>query len=389
MRTNNLDDPNSWRLGDGQGFNVSPKGVPASGTCANTFRTDWDWHFNTYLNKIVAVGAIPQGMVQTASTFTDVDTPMYIFPNLDQISSKTMYYTFLQPGAETRNFEDIGRSPWLYYMGCGAEVDCSQGWSNNRDLKRVRVRFNKPEDVGRYEVLDLKFNEYKGIKTLDSSFYGNDGSLSGNATFKQEGVDKFIHFNNDPGNVTIKDNVNLRLTGSMTFSARIRTKQKPSPSTYPSILLKQGSRRNYGIFLTPDGRMHLSISSTTGVASSTSNHAINDGTWHNILITFSDVDGIARFYIDGKFDSQSLQEGKLSYGIDNGDIIIGGNSFIGDIDHATLYNYLLPTPNTTTIPGDLNGDGKVNLYDYTELIRGFGTLYFDSDFINIITNYGK
>jgi hypothetical protein len=39
--------------------------------------------------------------------------------------------------------------------------------------------------------------------------------------------------------------------------------------------------------------------------------------------------------------------------------------------------------------GDLNGDGKVNLYDYTELIRGFGTLYFDSDFINIITNYGK
>jgi len=43
----------------------------------------------------------------------------------------------------------------------------------------------------------------------------------------------------------------------------------------------------------------------------------------------------------------------------------------------------------TNLAGDLNGDGKVNLYDYTELIRGFGTLYFDSDFINIITNYGK
>ncbi len=43
----------------------------------------------------------------------------------------------------------------------------------------------------------------------------------------------------------------------------------------------------------------------------------------------------------------------------------------------------------SSLPGDLNGDGHVNLYDYTELIRGFGTLYFDSDFINIITNYGR
>lgn len=43
----------------------------------------------------------------------------------------------------------------------------------------------------------------------------------------------------------------------------------------------------------------------------------------------------------------------------------------------------------SSLPGDLNGDGKVNLYDYTELIRGFGTLYFDQDFINILANYGK
>jgi len=49
--------------------------------------------------------------------------------------------------------------------------------------------------------------------------------------------------------------------------------------------------------------------------------------------------------------------------------------------------YIADSP--PSLPGDLNGDGKVNLYDYTELIRGFGTLYFDTDFINIITNYGR
>jgi len=42
-----------------------------------------------------------------------------------------------------------------------------------------------------------------------------------------------------------------------------------------------------------------------------------------------------------------------------------------------------------TLPGDLNGDGRVNLYDYTELARGYGTLYTDDDFINVLANYGK
>jgi len=40
-------------------------------------------------------------------------------------------------------------------------------------------------------------------------------------------------------------------------------------------------------------------------------------------------------------------------------------------------------------PGDLNHDSLVNIYDYTELIRGYGTIYFDADFIILLTNYGK
>jgi hypothetical protein len=44
---------------------------------------------------------------------------------------------------------------------------------------------------------------------------------------------------------------------------------------------------------------------------------------------------------------------------------------------------------SSSMPGDLNGDGKVNLYDYTELIGGYGTQYTDDDFINVLANYGK
>ncbi len=45
-----------------------------------------------------------------------------------------------------------------------------------------------------------------------------------------------------------------------------------------------------------------------------------------------------------------------------------------------------PSP---TKPGDLNGDGKVNIYDYSRLISGYGTVYTNTDFINILANYGK
>jgi hypothetical protein len=43
----------------------------------------------------------------------------------------------------------------------------------------------------------------------------------------------------------------------------------------------------------------------------------------------------------------------------------------------------------TAKPGDLNGDGKVNIYDYSRLISGYGTVYTNTDFVNILANYGK
>ena len=60
------------------------------------------------------------------------------------------------------------------------------------------------------------------------------------------------------------------------------------------------------------------------------------------------------------------------------------------LSDATLSKIPLGSPMGTSIkPGDLNGDGKVNIYDYSRLISGYGTIYSNADFINILTNYGK
>jgi hypothetical protein len=42
-----------------------------------------------------------------------------------------------------------------------------------------------------------------------------------------------------------------------------------------------------------------------------------------------------------------------------------------------------------TIPGDLNGDGKVNALDYNELVSGYGTKYTIFDYNNLVASYGK
>jgi hypothetical protein len=40
-------------------------------------------------------------------------------------------------------------------------------------------------------------------------------------------------------------------------------------------------------------------------------------------------------------------------------------------------------------PGDLNGDGKVDIFDYQELIKNFGNPWTIFDYQKIIQNFGK
>jgi len=49
----------------------------------------------------------------------------------------------------------------------------------------------------------------------------------------------------------------------------------------------------------------------------------------------------------------------------------------------------ITSASTIPISGDLNGDGKVNVYDFVKLLNGFNTIYFEDDFVTLLTNYGK
>jgi len=60
----------------------------------------------------------------------------------------------------------------------------------------------------------------------------------------------------------------------------------------------------------------------------------------------------------------------------------------GDVD--TLKSiYSPPTPTPTPKPSDLNGDGKVDIYDYNILVANFGHPYTIFDYNNLVGNFGK
>jgi len=46
-------------------------------------------------------------------------------------------------------------------------------------------------------------------------------------------------------------------------------------------------------------------------------------------------------------------------------------------------------PRPAITPGDINEDGHVNLFDYNELIKDFGSKYTLFDYKNLVANYGK
>jgi len=354
MRTNNLAEPKSWYLWDGSGFNI-----PAGQTrCKNLPVAGYDLSYNTYLEKYISIAC----HWEWGCYYSVSDDLIHwqhggnLFPELPRPHPEIcIYSSLIQPGDPTRNFEQSGRSPWLYYTQCG-DGKCTPGCSHtglDRDLKRIRIRFTKPGDENRFELLDLQMNEKKGNKTLDSSFYVNDGNLIGNVFFVQEGEKKFLRFNSD-GKVEIHHHDSLNVSGQFTIQAKIRVSSAIPAGSFPTIIRKEAdSKRNYGLYLTDQGFLHFSLTNYNGTIGSINSRKVNDGKWHQITVTYDDLSGVVRYYIDNQLDAERYHGVGIENGVNSARVIIGDQNFSGDIDSLTLYNYITivaPTPTPTPRP---------------------------------------
>jgi len=243
-------------------------------------------------------------------------------------------------------------------------------------------------------------NEKKGDKTLDSSFYVNDGNLDGDVHFQEENSRNFLHFNS--GKVEIPTSQSLNVSGSLTIIAKVRTSGPYPKDSYPTIIRKEETnKRNYGFYLTDQGYLHFSFTDNNGYVGSASQTKINDGKWHEIAVTYDQPTGIVRYYIDGHLDTEKNHGSGIAAGVNSAPVITGDWSFNGDIDSLTLYNYVKIAPPTPK-PGDITGDGKVNEADYAILIANIGKTgnqsqgdltgdgkINEADYAILMANFGK
>lgn len=404
MRTSDLGSPTSWRFWDGTSYSLAGNSQGGSlQRCANVggsgtaITSSMTMIYNDYLKKYLSIGNDWGGHTtppNLESRFAMSDsltswTGPYLLARSDQ-TGYFAYGTLLQPGDPSRNFELTGRSPWFYYVTCdsGVRQNYCMNDPNKTKLMRTRVRFSKPGDENKFELIALHFNEHRGTKTLDSSFYGNDGDLSGGTVFKPGTTSNYMYFSLG-SSLAIPHHPSLDLTNSFTISLKLRTSLAPNSGTFPTILSKaNATTRNYGLYLTPSGNIMFNYSKNGAFISTISNKVVNDGTWHDIAITYDKDKGSINIYLDEQISSVTGSIPHAITEVNHGDLVLGGEEWVGDLEDFTIYNYIVP-PAVQDMPGDLNGDGKVNIYDFVKLLNGFNTVYTPDDFTDLLTNYGK
>jgi hypothetical protein len=168
IRSDDLADPDSWRGWDGSSFDVrfinpyaDTPGDPSAHVCPpvspeNLGSTAQGLVYSTYLDRYIAVdsgtrknadGSVTQGVFYSTSTDLVHWTPRQllwrqpIFNYWKPGDPNPIGYTSLiDPSSPSRNFETVGRTPYLYFVRDG----WAGGFQSNRNLHRIRVRFDSP-----------------------------------------------------------------------------------------------------------------------------------------------------------------------------------------------------------------------------------------------------
>jgi len=331
-------DPKSWRYWNGSDFSI--EAANATG-CTGVMDSGWSLAItmNNYLGKYISLGChwqdkacmkLSSNLLTWEAGQVDLVAPGYY-----------AYGTIIQPGDPTRNFEVSDRSPWLYYVACGDGNNTNFCSGPDRDVKRVRIRFNKKQDVGKYDLMDLRFNEMVGNKALDSSFYVNDGTVVGNSGFTIGDNRRYFHFGGS-NYVAVANSDSMSVGNTFSIYLKLRTSMVPTSGQYPVLINKaDNSKRNYGLFMTPAGKLHFSLMNGTSFSGSIGNKAINDGQWHTVVVVYDNTAKTTKYYVDNVLDASVTQLGSLVDGRNNGSAIIGAGGFVGDIDEIALYNFAI------------------------------------------------
>ena len=202
-------------------------------------------------------------------------------------------------------------------------------------------------------------HSYSGQGNATDSVSGNNGATQGNVSYASGKVGEAFSFSGS-GYVSVPSAASLGFTAAVTLDAWVNPATLNFPGGYGAIVAKSGSgARNYGLFVTSAGAVHLSYVNATGVNTyiTTNPGLVSAGTWTNVAGVIDTVDNVMQVYVNGTLVASQATNGPmvtdtapLTIGASDG----GGNLFQGLIDEVQIYNIALPP---TGIGALLGGPG--------------------------------
>ncbi|HWD76367.1 MAG TPA: LamG domain-containing protein [Solirubrobacteraceae bacterium] len=212
-------------------------------------------------------------------------------------------------------------------------------------------------------------DEGAGVQVADTSGFGNNGVLSGGATWVASGSGSALSFDGLTGKVKVPNNPSLEPASAVTVSAWVR--HAGSPGDYRYIVAKGATgciAASYGLYTGPDGGLEFYVSQSRGTAYAPSpddGFGVWDGHWHLVVGTF---DGASiRLFVDGtEVGSGTAFRGSLEYVLpDSNDLYIGDytgcaqHEFLGVIDDVSVWDRALTSQQVRSL-APAQGDGAVS-----------------------------
>jgi len=203
--------------------------------------------------------------------------------------------------------------------------------------------------VGYWTMDGSKVNWKTGAVT-DSSGRGNTGTITNMATSTGVGAGKIgqaLEFDGRDDYVNAGDNTSLRITGSFTISAWVKTNQN---TTGLYVATKYNNTNGYFLGITgtaPAGRMFGGVTTAGTITRRFTNTVLTKGQWYHIVTTYSTA-GTENMYVNSVLDN-GTQEGtpptsvpstsgiNFEVGSNNG----GASKWNGLIDEVRVYNRAL------------------------------------------------
>ncbi len=193
------------------------------------------------------------------------------------------------------------------------------------------------------------FDEGAGTAAADSSGYGNNGTLTGGATWGAGKFKKAVQLDGVDDYVTVPHKPILCVTTGVTVMAWVNTPRWEMPGQgYQGIISKSNSPRSYSLYTTSSGVLHFSTTSTATNAyvGTTSTSTVPQNQWAHVCAMVSG--GNQLYYINGVAAGTNTGQGIVLPGAtDTSTLVIGrtnegaGRSWGGLIDDVRVYNRAL------------------------------------------------